>query len=264
MRLALTFPALFLLLFSLSGYAAIDEGSVPGPVPIHYKLIGEGVPVIFLHGAGGPWERPTTLDFVAGIIPEFMLINVDIRGYGDSSKPVLAEDYGLALVEDINRVLTHLDLESAHIVGYSMGGYIGLKYATLYPEKVRSLTLVGAGLRRIEDFQRMEQLASEVVNSNDKTQFQKENLHLFTALRPAQQELLVTEEEARRLSVPILAVLGEADLAIAEARRLEDEYPQTRMVIAVGYGHNDILDHGAPTHFLLSGFLRDMENSDGP
>ena len=47
------------------------------------------------------------------------------------------EDYGLALVEDINRLLAHLGLASAHIIGYSMGGNIGLKSANLYPEKVR-------------------------------------------------------------------------------------------------------------------------------
>jgi pimeloyl-ACP methyl ester carboxylesterase len=263
MRLTLTFPALFLFLFSLSGYA-IEEGTVPGPVPIYYELVGEGAPVIFLHGAGSPSEGKNWVGFVERFIPEFMVINVNMRGYGKSGKPVSADDYGLALVEDINRLLAHLGLESAHIIGYSMGGYIGLKYATIYPEKVRSLTLVGAGLRSIEDFQRGEQFASGVVNSNHKTQFQKENLHLFTALRPAQRELLITEEEARALSVPILAVLGEADPAVTEARLLEEAYSQTRMVIVVGYNHNNIWDRDSAIHALLGGFLRDMENNVAP
>lgn len=165
---------------------------MPGPVPIYYQLIGEGAPVIFLHGAGGPAEGAAMVDFVARFIPEFTLINVNIRGYGDSGKPVSVEDYGVALVEDITRLLAHRGLASAHIVGYSMGGKIGLKYAALYPEKVRSLTLIGDGLEPLEYFQRQEQIASAIVNSSYKTQFQKEDLHLFTGLRPAQRELLVT------------------------------------------------------------------------
>lgn len=263
MRLTRAFSALLLLLFSLSGYAA-EEGNVPGPVPIHYQIVGEGPPVIFLHGAGGPVEGTGMLDWAARYIPEFTLISVDIRGYGDSGRPASAEDYGLELVEDINRLLAHLELDSAHIVGYSMGGYIGLKYAALYPEKLRSLTVVGAGLRAIEDFQRQEQFASDIVNAGGRTQFQKENLHLFTALRPAQRELLVTSEEARTLSVPVLAILGEADPEVPIALHLKNEYPQTRMVIVVGYRHDNIWNRGSPMHPLLSGFLRDMENGDDP
>jgi pimeloyl-ACP methyl ester carboxylesterase len=239
MRPTLTFPALFLLLFSLSGYA-IDEGTVPGPVPIYYELSGDGAPVIFLHGAGAPAEGAPMIDFAARFIPEFSLINVNMRGYGKSGKPASVEDYGLALVEDINRLLAHLGLESAHIIGYSMGGKIGLKYAALYPEKVRSLTVIGDGLVPLEYFQRQEQIATDILNSAYKTQFQKENLHLFTALRPAQRELLVTREEARTLSVPILAVLGDDDPAVTSARLLKEAYPPTRMMIMVGYDHTNI------------------------
>ena len=59
----------------------------------------------------------------------FRVLAVDLRGHGLSGKPYGANDYGTHLVEDIVRLLDHAGVKSCHILGYSMGSFIGLRMA---------------------------------------------------------------------------------------------------------------------------------------
>lgn len=74
----------------------------------------------------------------------FFVIRYDHRDVGLSSsfsEPYKVED----LAEDAVKILDHFDIQEAHLVGHSMGGYIGQMIAALYPKRVKSLTVVGAG-----------------------------------------------------------------------------------------------------------------------
>jgi pimeloyl-ACP methyl ester carboxylesterase len=112
-----------------------------GTVSIRYSDSGAGTPVVFIHGfldSGSMWD-----DFEA--IEGFRLIKIDCRGHGDSDKPHKADAYGLEMVEDIARLLDHLEIEEAHLVGYSMGAEIAIKFGTLYPDRLLSLVAGGSG-----------------------------------------------------------------------------------------------------------------------
>jgi lipase len=77
------------------------------------------------------------------------LVGVDLRGRGDSAKP--ESGYGLeAHAADAIRVLDHLGLEQAVILGHSMGGFVALKAALSYPHRVRALVLLDGGWPRVE------------------------------------------------------------------------------------------------------------------
>ena len=113
-------------------------GRVPGEVEIAYEFRGSGETVVFLHGIGGNrsiW-RPQTLAIPNG----FRAVAWDARGYGDS------DDYDGALAfgdfsDDLARLLDHLECESAHLVGLSMGARILMDFHPRYAERVRTLTL---------------------------------------------------------------------------------------------------------------------------
>ena len=76
------------------------------------------------------------------------IVGVDLRGRGDSGKP--ESGYGLeAHAGDVIRVLDHLGLRDAVIVGHSMGGFVALKTALLYPDRVRALVLLDGGWPRV-------------------------------------------------------------------------------------------------------------------
>lgn len=112
-----------------------------GSVVIRYTDLGMGTPVVFVHGLTGSGSMWRSFDAIEG----FRLIKMDCRGHGDSDRPHDVDAYGLEMVEDVVRLLDHLEIEKAHLVGYSMGAEIVIKFGTLYPDRVRSLVAGGSG-----------------------------------------------------------------------------------------------------------------------
>ena len=110
---------------------------------IAVEYAGTGEAVIMLHGIGG--NRTNWWDQIRFLGDRYLAIAWDARGYGDSDDypgPLRFEDF----VDDLCSVLSTFNLESAHIVGLSMGGRIAMQFASKYPEMVRSLALVDTHL----------------------------------------------------------------------------------------------------------------------
>jgi len=111
-------------------------------VDLHYEVVGEGQPLLFIHGLGSrgsAWELQ-----VPDFADRYQVIVLDVRGHGESSKP--AGPYSVRLfAADTVGLLNALGIGSAHVVGISMGGMIGLQLALDHPEAVRSLVVVNSG-----------------------------------------------------------------------------------------------------------------------
>lgn len=125
-----------------------SSGRVPGEVEIAVGRAGDGPdPVVCLHGITAQHRAFNAAARYLG--PSRGLVGVDLRGRGDSDKP--ESGYGLgAHASDVVRVLDHLGLESAVLVGHSMGGFVALKTALVFPERVRALVLLDGGWPRVE------------------------------------------------------------------------------------------------------------------
>lgn len=110
-------------------------------VALAYEVEGTGEPVVLIHGLGSTradWQ-PQLL-----ALSRYRVVRYDVRGHGASSRP--ASGYDLpTLAADAAALIRALDLGSAHIVGLSLGGMIGLQLAVAQPELVRSLTVVNSG-----------------------------------------------------------------------------------------------------------------------
>ncbi len=115
-------------------------------VEIHYLVEGRGDPVVLLHGITGTaasnWGGPAIIGRLA---EEFQVIAVDQRGHGMSGKPHDPASYGERMALDVVDLLDHLRLQQAHVVGYSMGGFITMKLVTLAPDRLMSAVVGGAG-----------------------------------------------------------------------------------------------------------------------
>lgn len=110
-------------------------------INLAYAHHGEGEPVVLIHGF--PLDHSIWEEVVGYLQDNCQLIVPDLRGFGHSSSP--ASSYSLEdMASDIAGLLDHLGLEKARLVGHSMGGYIALAFARLYPNRVAGLVLVAS------------------------------------------------------------------------------------------------------------------------
>jgi 3-oxoadipate enol-lactonase len=108
---------------------------------IFYESQGEGPPIVFVHGLGGTsnaWhaQRVTLSRY-------FRVITFDLSGSGRSDKT--KKQYSIdGWADDIAGLIDHLKLDSAVVVGHSMGTVIVQKFAAKYPQKTKAIVLAGA------------------------------------------------------------------------------------------------------------------------
>lgn len=110
---------------------------------LHYTLHApeHSDTVLLLHGmgsSGGDW-----LLQLPALTPRYRVLTPDARGHGGSPKPrgpYRIED----MTEDVIELMDGLEIESAHVVGLSMGGEMGLQMAIAHPDRVRSLVSVNS------------------------------------------------------------------------------------------------------------------------
>ena len=109
-----------------------------GPSVLAHAVEGEGEPLLVLNGGMMTWVAwgPVTKALAA----DYRLILCDLRGQLLSPGEAPADLAGN--VADLEALLDHLEIESAHVLGTSYGGEIGLLLAALAPERVRSLVAV--------------------------------------------------------------------------------------------------------------------------
>ncbi len=110
-----------------------------GDVDLDYERGGEGEPLLMIMGMSGTylhWGAP----FMAGLQENFETIVYDHRGVGDSSRlegPITTAQ----LAADAAALLDALDIESAHVLGISMGGMVAQELVLARPDLVRTLTI---------------------------------------------------------------------------------------------------------------------------
>lgn len=114
-----------------------------GNIDLYYEDHGAGKPIVLVHGwplSGRSWEKqvPALLD--AG----YRVITYDRRGFGESSKPTSGYNYD-TLAEDLQKLVTKLDLRDVVLVGFSMGGGEVARYLGAYGrERVSKAVFISA------------------------------------------------------------------------------------------------------------------------
>jgi pimeloyl-ACP methyl ester carboxylesterase len=148
--------ALFVILFvTASGMAPVSvqaplTGFAPvGDTRLYYEVRGAGDPILLLHGGGGSSERSWSNEYDA-LARDFMVIKMDSRGHGRSADGAGPLTYG-RLAADVVRLLDHLNLARAHVVGHSMGAITALHLLVDYPDRVRTATLL-AGTYHVDTY----------------------------------------------------------------------------------------------------------------
>jgi pimeloyl-ACP methyl ester carboxylesterase len=115
-------------------------------VRLRYTVTGDGPPVLLVHGFAVNIEF-NWLGVIEDLARDYRVVAFDCRGHGKSGKPHDPGQYGRQMVDDAVRLLDHLAIERAHVVGYSMGSLIAGRVAAYHPDRVASLVLGGGGVK---------------------------------------------------------------------------------------------------------------------
>jgi pimeloyl-ACP methyl ester carboxylesterase len=116
-----------------TGYADVQGGR------LYYEAAGEGLAVVLVHGGFGD-RRMWDGQFDA-LARDFRVVRYDHRGFGHSTAP----DTAYSPVADLGRLLDHLGIERAHLVGNSVGGALALDFALVHPGRVGKVVVVASG-----------------------------------------------------------------------------------------------------------------------
>jgi 2-succinyl-6-hydroxy-2,4-cyclohexadiene-1-carboxylate synthase len=125
---------------------------------IYFERTGSGEASLLLHGFSGSGAEMLDL---AGRLPGLKLLP-DLPGHGRSAADRRPGSYGMATtLEELVGVLDAEGLESVDVVGYSMGGRVALAMAALHPDRVRTVTAIGARTGIADDSERAVRLAAD-------------------------------------------------------------------------------------------------------
>jgi 3-oxoadipate enol-lactonase len=239
-----------------------------GEIELDYERSGSGPPLLLIMGMSGTalhWSEP----FLSALQRDFETIVYDHRGVGASSR--MGERFTIAqLAEDAAGLLAALELDSAHVLGISMGGMVAQELALAHPEHVMALGLgctycggAGSSLATPEVLQRLSEgmmsgdrdravRTAWEVNVSAKIAAREDAFETFDAIgveRPvalavilAQMQAIAGHDTSERLSAitsSTLVVHGTEDrmIPVANAALIAERIPGARLEIFDGVGH---------------------------
>jgi 3-oxoadipate enol-lactonase len=267
-------------------YARASDG-----IALHYQRTGRssGPPVLLIQGLGAD-KHGWDLQRLA-LAPGYHTIALDNRGAGRSDKP--NGPYSLEqMADDAVAVLDHVGVDTAHVVGASMGGAITQILALKHPERVRSLTLACTACRnhqwrreliggwaeeaRVGGMGSMAHTAARwmigprsfrrlvpMIGWLGPLAFARPS-HAFAAQCDA--ILAVDDEQAEQLgeiTVPALVMVGNQDILTprGDSEELADRIPTAELVVISGAAHGFMVEHATTFNRILLEFLGRAERA---
>ena len=108
-------------------------------IQLHYVIGGHGDPVFLLHGWPETWYEWHKV--MPALAKNYTVIAPDLRGLGDSSKPLTGYN-GTTLAEDMHQLVTQLGFKRIFLVGHDLGAQQAYSYAAAHPTEVRKLVIM--------------------------------------------------------------------------------------------------------------------------
>ena len=202
-------------------------------VKIHYNVQGAGESVLLIHGGGVMGLRQWPLSGTpAHLAQDYRVISFDNRGYGKSDKPIDPEAYGTEMAQDAIRLLDHLGVRRAHVVGYSLGGMIAFKILADHPERVKSAFIGGIGWFWPDP---------DLLGPPGEAP-QDERARVRWAMLQRTMELSITREQLLGIKTPMIVVVSDRDRGDAERlKRMSEVRPDIPVVIIENTTHSSLL-----------------------
>ncbi|MBN8209443.1 2-succinyl-6-hydroxy-2,4-cyclohexadiene-1-carboxylate synthase [Bacillus sp. NTK071] len=262
----------------------------------HVEKKGEGETVLLLHGFTG--SSSNWAPFIDKWSSSFQVIAVDLIGHGKSSKP---DDYSCYTMETMSRylriLLDHLNVDKVHLLGYSMGGRLGLWFAIQYPLMIKSLILESSSpglftLRERDERVRKDHALANRIKKRGISEFvqfwetiplfaSQKNLHESVQSEIRKQRLRNSEiglansllgmgtgaqpsywSELEHLKFPVLLMAGELDQKfVLIAKQMEKSLSQADFVQINDVGHTIHVEEPQIFDKMVVAFLKKHADS---
>ena len=248
---------------------------------IHYTVSGKGTAIVLLHGFlenSSMWQHVEAL-----LNTKYRVICVDLLGHGKS------ENLGYVhtmtqMAETVKVVLDSLSVRRSFFVGHSMGGYVSLAFADLYPDNVKGLILLNSTARVDTEEKKIgRDRAIAVVKENHKSfirtsipmLFRSKSRKLYAAqIAEVKKEALTTSRqgiiaalEGMKIRLdrevllhfgpyPSLMILGKKDPVLKYEDLMEQTQGAKTEVVALENGHMSLIEDKEATEQAILGFVK--------
>ncbi|HSL46478.1 MAG TPA: alpha/beta fold hydrolase [Anaerolineales bacterium] len=238
-------------------------------IQLAYERRGRGTPLLLIHGF--PLDHHLWDEVVPLLEDRFDIILPDLRGFGESSTVdsfYSMEDYALDLVG----LLDHLGIQQAAIAGHSMGGYVALAFARLFPERVRGLALVSSQVVADTEERKqgrynsaaevaehgigsvVESMAPKFTSDSRLQAFARDSMErqqpgAYIGALKAMAERMDSTRLLASFKFPVVLVHGDADVLIPvdKAREVKAALPEAHLVEVPDAGHMPMMEEKEKT-----------------
>ncbi len=221
-------------------------------VRIAYRDEGEGEPILLIHGFASNvitnWVDPHWVRALRDAGRR--VITFDNRGHGESDKLYDPEAYSApTMAEDARRLLDHLDIDRADVLGYSMGARIAAFLVFAHPERVRSVVFGGLGIHMVRGMVGSRPLAKalEAPRIEDVTNDTARSFRAFAEQTKSDLKALascmrgprekVPPEKLGQIGVPVLVAVGSEDVIGGSGAELAALIPNAQFLDLAGRDH---------------------------
>lgn len=213
---------------------------------------GAGDPVLLIHGFASNletnWVNTSWIKTLTGA--GYRIVALDNRGHGKSQKLYdLAAYPAPVMAEDARRLLDHLGIARADVMGYSMGARISAFLAMKHPDRIRSLVFGGLGINMVRGMAGTGPIAhaleapsiDEVTNATARTfrafaeQTGSDLKALAACIRSSRDP--ITAEALGQLQCPVLVAVGTTDVVGGSAAELAALIPRGEALEITGRDH---------------------------
>ncbi len=269
-------------------------------VKLYFEETGAGTPLIFVHEFAGDlrsWE-PQLRHFGQ----RYRAIAFNARGYPPSDVPEQPKSYSQnRAADDIAAVLNNLQLDCAHVVGLSMGGFATLHFGFRHARRARSLTVAGCGYgadpAKREDFraeiantvaflrdQGMEKFAARYAYGPTRVQLENKSPRAFAQFKRLLSEhsaigcantqlgvqherpsLYDLEDQMKALKAPTLVLTGDEDWpCLLPGILMKETIPSAALAVMPNCGHAINIENPDQFNRLVGDFLANADSGRWP
>jgi pimeloyl-ACP methyl ester carboxylesterase len=247
---------------------------------------------VLLHGFSGSADMWLMNGVAAALRGRHRVLALDCRGHGRSEKPHDPAKYGLQIADDVVELLDHLGIETAHIHGFSLGGWILAQLLANHPERVATASFVGHAVLETDaamiasvppDYPGIDSLdpkAREAARAPIELEARKvkgpgtRDDEALAAARAypwppgakGEGEIFPSRLpiDLTKVKVPVLAIMGELDFPNLKTHRMWRELDDFQVVRLMGRGHTSGVAPGYIAPEYVPATVRFIDGNDAP